>query len=134
MNFIADLEIQLCWPRPIDANITVKLDGTVIADSPATCDLGVSFHYQFDDNDLRDHRIEIELSGTIPHAWAVELVKLKIDDADLTHYCKHSGRVKYRTDQADGIFGGIMGQQGVVTLDFATPVYLWLKNACTKLL
>ena len=119
----------------------VRFDGVEIFNSSVDQNSALIQH-EFDDDIESSHRLEIELrdklpshtqvdaNGTILKDSLLQVSGVQLDEIELNHVfffrCSyrhdHNGHAKIDESK----FWGDMGCNGVVTFEFASPVYLWL--------
>jgi hypothetical protein len=136
----ARLEFSL-WCTGPDLCVCVRLDNNVIYQgSPGPDPEKIS--HDFDDAQTQQHLLCIELSGKRPEHTRIsetgEILEdrlvhvddLCFDGISLGHVITKLARYTHDTNgtapQSCHEFYGVMGCNGAVTLEFSTPVYLWL--------
>jgi hypothetical protein len=126
-----------------ELGVKVSIDGNVIYNNPYLVD---PYHVSHDISDEEgEHELTIELYGKLPQHTKIDdqgnIVKdtmitvenIKIDDIDLSTILMSAPLlIQYHHDfngtqpaVVDSFYGS-MGCNGIVTLKFATPIYLWL--------
>jgi hypothetical protein len=125
-----------------ELGVKVSLDGNVIYNNPYLVD---PYHVSHDISDEEgEHELTIELYGKLPQHTKIDdqgnIVKdamitvenIKIDDIDLSTVLMSAPVIQYHHDfngtqpAVMDSFYGSMGCNGIVTLKFTTPIYLWL--------
>ena len=125
-----------------ELGVKVSLDGNVIYNNPYLVD---PYHVSHDISDEEgEHELTIELYGKLPQHTKIDgqgnIVKdamitvenIKIDDIDLSTVLMSAHLIHYHHDfngtqpAVVDSFHSSMGCNGIVTLKFATPIYLWL--------
>lgn len=125
-----------------DLWVTACLDGRVIKDwSPA--DTAETLICEFDDIDDQRHEFTLCLrgkqpshtrlneQGTIVEDRLILIEDVSIDDIDISYDIRNKF-MRYEHDfngtrpKIVDKFHGVMGCNGTMTLEFTTPVYLWL--------
>lgn len=121
--------------------LQIRLDGRVIFDSYEALDHH-AFEHEFTDSANAQHVLEIEMMGKLPSDTEIdsqgqilsdraitienmafddiELGQLVIDSATYTHDFNGS------QDTIQDQFYGSLGCNGIVRIEFSSPVYLWM--------
>jgi hypothetical protein len=121
--------------------LQIRLDGHVIFDSYEALDHH-AFEHEFADSTDAQHVLEIEMMGKLPSDTKIdsqgqilsdraitienmafddiELGQLVIDSATYTHDFNGS------RDTIQDQFYGSLGCNGIVRIEFSSPVYLWM--------
>ena len=125
-------------------NFRIELDGNVIYETDGTEETVVNVLHNFvEDNDdhilnfylsgKKDHHTVLDSDGTVVESAQVILSNIKFDEINLTEMLlSNDGLMTYTHDRNGGtaeitqVFDPIMGFNGVATLKFKTPIYLWL--------
>ena len=121
--------------------VKITFDGHIIHNGLVSCET-VDINHEFDDDIETSHRLEIELSDKQPRHTVVDsegvilqdsllrISDFELDDIALKHLfyerCVYHHDTNGQTVLAQHHFWGDMGCNGVVTFEFASPVYLWL--------
>ena len=120
--------------------IEVRLDGTVVFESDHVQDV-VRFTYDMLDNDS-EHELEfvmknktsghttVDADGNIVKDARLTITNLSFDEIRLEHMFTEQATYVHdfngTGNQIQEKFYGEMGCNGIVSLKFATPIYLWL--------
>lgn len=124
--------------RPL--GISIRLDGRELYREEQVTSRTVLHHFLSDQDG--EHELEIEMFGkTVDHAHldsngnfeydsCLELEALEFDDIDVMQIFQNLARYQHNFNGAGEAVTercyGTMGCNGVVTLKFSTPIYLWL--------
>ena len=120
--------------------LTVRYDGAVQWQGPVGTET-IAVDWQFDDDEA-DHLIELELTGKLPehtkiddHGNIVNDVLLHVQNITFDNIsidnlfwdkCVYAHDFNGTQPAIEDKFFGTMGCNGIVSLRFTTPVYLWL--------
>jgi hypothetical protein len=141
LAFSCDIEFSIP-SKPI--GFKIDLDGNTIYKTDGTEESTVSVVHNFDE-DNNDHELNFYLSGkkdshtvldsdgTVIESAQVILSNIKFDEINLTEMLLSNDDLMSYTHNHNGgtseitqVFDPIMGFNGVATLKFKTPIYLWL--------
>lgn len=122
-------------------HLTVRLDHNIIFDQPISQDT-ITVNHKFDDTIEQAHLLEFELSGKQPHHTVLDtnnnIIKdllltinnIHFDDISLDETVFKLGQYMHTfNDTKEPVcqnFYGSMGCNGVLSFEFASPVYIWL--------
>jgi hypothetical protein len=139
MNSSSEFSFQYC-ATGLGLNLSVMFDGNKIYHQPVLLDFQ-TFSYSFEDDGL-DHSFEIHLLGKTPEHTVINdygdivsdvLLKIKdvqIDGTELEHIFTNKSTYTHDFNGTGSVtvekFYGTMGCNGVLKLNFSTPIYLWL--------
>lgn len=80
-------------------------------------------------NKLPQHTT-IDADGNILKDACIQLESVKIDDLDVTDIVclesKYTHDFNKSGDLAQHVFWGVMGCNGIASMDFTTPIYIWV--------
>ena len=124
-----------------DLSLKVTLDGAVIYQDLPGAEPAV-ITYEFNDAQEGPHNLVFEMQGKLPTHTVLDaqgqiiqdrfvmITDLAFDDIALGHMFTEVARYDHdhngTTAPVTDSFHGIMGCNGRVTVEFTTPIYLWL--------
>lgn len=125
-----------------DLTLRVALDGHVFWEGTVPTDQDQLIQHTFAEQDNVTHELHIELCGKSPSHTrldgqgnivedrVVHIEDFSMDDIELGHLLYSKSRYEHNhngtTESGQHGFYGVMGCNGVVSLSFTSPAYLWL--------
>ena len=141
MENLAKISCDLSPTNPSsNLQIEVWIDNNKIFDNYITEHRHIE--YRISDDDEREHEIKFVLKnktdadtivdelGAIIKDSLINITNIKFDDIDLGYIVNQLSVYRHNhnghSNWADEKFYGSMGCNGILTLKFTTPIYLWL--------
>lgn len=125
-----------------DLVLTVSLDGHPFFEQTLPAGQPQRVEYQFREHDGQRHQLVLEMSGktdqhtrvdsqgTILEDRVIQIRDFALDEIELGYLFHSKSRYQHNFNghgpDTDAQFWGDMGCNGIVTLEFTSPAYLWL--------
>jgi hypothetical protein len=125
-----------------DLTLIVSLDGHAFFEQVMPAGVPQNIQHEFREQDGQLHEITLELrgkhsqhtlldsAGNITQDRVIQIRDFSLDDIELGHLFHSKSRYHHNFNgtgpETQGAFWGDMGCNGIVTLEFTSPAYLWL--------